>query len=46
MMQVIDGNEAEQASSQVATNPRWLSPEVLQGARASFASVRRELGSQ
>ena len=37
--QVMDGSEPDSGTSIGATNPRWLSPEVLQGERATFASV-------
>ena len=38
--QVMDGTERDSGTSLAATNPRWLSPEVLHGGSATFASVR------
>ena len=40
LLQVMDGTEPDTSTSLAATNPRWLSPEVLHGGRATFASVR------
>ena len=38
--QVMDGTEPDAGTTLAATNPAWLSPEVLHGGRANFASVR------